>query len=255
MGSAGRVMHISVQATDLIIRWSTATVVIGVAGVAAYVSYQHAWELVAAHGESGPTSRLVPLTVDGLVYASSMALLDAARHERTTPWLARSLLGLGITATLAANVAHGLGNGLMGALVAAWPAVALVGSYELLMSLIRAGAHRSTDQDATADTPNSLDSVNPEPATDAPNDLTEIREGEYEENKQNADANKTEAEFETACSIADVYWRKHQRWVRRDELRTEMHCSTKRATELLREMKHATEGTTPIASKDSRPMP
>jgi hypothetical protein len=35
------------------------------------------------------------------------------------------------------NVAHGLGHGLTGAAVAAWPAVALVGSYELLMMIIR----------------------------------------------------------------------------------------------------------------------
>jgi hypothetical protein len=40
-------------------------------------------------------------------------------------------------ATLAANVAHGLGHGLMGVAVVAWPAVALVGSYELLMMVIR----------------------------------------------------------------------------------------------------------------------
>ena len=53
------------------------------------------------------------------------------------PALARWLLGLGIAATLAANVAHGLGHGLVGAAVAAWPAVALVGSYELLMMVIR----------------------------------------------------------------------------------------------------------------------
>ena len=53
------------------------------------------------------------------------------------PSLARWLLGLGIAATLAANVAHGLGHGPIGAAVAAWPAVALVGSYELLMMIIR----------------------------------------------------------------------------------------------------------------------
>jgi hypothetical protein len=44
---------------------------------------------------------------------------------------------LGIAATFAASVAHGLGHGLVGATVAAWPAVALVGSYELLMMVIR----------------------------------------------------------------------------------------------------------------------
>jgi hypothetical protein len=80
----------------------------------------------------------LPLTVDGLIYASSMVMLDCARRRVSVPALARWLLGLGITATLAANVAHGLGLGLTGAAVAAWPAVALVGSYELLMLIIRA---------------------------------------------------------------------------------------------------------------------
>ena len=74
---------------------------------------------------------------DGLIYASSMVMLDSARRKASVPALARWLLGLGIAATLAANVAHGLGHGPVGAAVAAWPAVALVGSYELLMTVIR----------------------------------------------------------------------------------------------------------------------
>jgi hypothetical protein len=44
---------------------------------------------------------------------------------------------LGIAATLAANIARGLVHGLIGAAVAAWPTVALVGSYELLTRAIR----------------------------------------------------------------------------------------------------------------------
>jgi hypothetical protein len=80
---------------------------------------------------------MVPLTVDGVIYASSMVMLHSARRGIRVPALARWLLGLGIVATLAANVAHGLGHGLMGAAVGAWPAVALVGSYELLMVIIR----------------------------------------------------------------------------------------------------------------------
>ena len=124
-------------AADRIIRWSTALAVVGVAAVAAVASYEHAYDLVRAHGEAGWTARLVPLTVDGLIYASSMVMLDSARRERAGSWLARWLLGLGIVATLAANVAHGLGHGLIGAAVAAWRAVALVGSCELLMMIIR----------------------------------------------------------------------------------------------------------------------
>jgi hypothetical protein len=111
--------------------------VVGVAAVAAVASYEHAYALVRAHGEAGWTGRLVPLTVDGLIYASSMVMLDSARRKMPVPALARWLLGVGIAATLAANVVHGLGHGPVGAIVAAWPAVALVGSYELLMVIIR----------------------------------------------------------------------------------------------------------------------
>jgi hypothetical protein len=101
--------------------------VIGVAVVAAVVSYEHGYALVRAHGETGWTARLIPLTVDGLIWASSMVMLDSARRGMRVPALARWLLGLGIAATLAANVAHGLGHGPIGSAVAAWPAVALVG--------------------------------------------------------------------------------------------------------------------------------
>jgi hypothetical protein len=54
-----------------------------------------------------------------------MVMLDSARRRIQVPAPARWLVGLGIAATLAANVAHGLGHGPAGAAVAAWPAVAL----------------------------------------------------------------------------------------------------------------------------------
>ena len=57
--------------------------------------------LVRAHGQTGWTGRLVPLTVDGLIYASSMVLLDSARRQVRVP------------------------------------AVALAGFYELFMTVIR----------------------------------------------------------------------------------------------------------------------
>jgi Protein of unknown function (DUF2637) len=57
---------------DRVIRVSTAVAVLAVAGVAAYVSYWHAYAVVRAQGESGITARLEPATIDGLVYASSM---------------------------------------------------------------------------------------------------------------------------------------------------------------------------------------
>jgi len=122
---------------DRAIRISTAVAVLAVAGIAAYVSYWNAYAVVRAHGGTGITARLEPATIDGLVYASSIVVLYAARHRVPVPSLARWLLGLGIAATLAANMTQGWSHGPVGAVVAAWPAVSLVGSYELLVWLIR----------------------------------------------------------------------------------------------------------------------
>ena len=123
------------------IRWSTTIVVVLLAATAALVSYRHAYEVITTYGESGWVAYLVPLTIDGLIFASSMVLLDAARRGIEAPKLAYFTLGLGILATLAANIMHGWAHGPVGAIVAAWPAVALVLSYELLMGLIRRSAN------------------------------------------------------------------------------------------------------------------
>jgi|SRR3569833_687290 len=122
---------------DRLIRITTALAVVAVAVVAAVISYRHAYELVHAHGESGTTARLMPFTVDGLIWAASMVILDASRRNQAVPALAKWSLGVGIVATIGANVAHGLNHGAIGALISAWPAFALVGSYELLMLLTR----------------------------------------------------------------------------------------------------------------------
>jgi hypothetical protein len=78
------------NAIDRLIRISTAVAVLAVASVAAYVSYWHAYAVVRTHGESGLTARLEPATIDGLVYASSMVILYAARHGSPVPRLART---------------------------------------------------------------------------------------------------------------------------------------------------------------------
>ena len=68
--------------TDRLIRITTALAVATVAAVAAVISYRHAYELVSTHGETGVTARLVPFTVDGLILAASMLVLDANRRNR-----------------------------------------------------------------------------------------------------------------------------------------------------------------------------
>jgi hypothetical protein len=60
-----------------------------VAAVAAVVLYEHASALVRAHGEFDWTGHLIPLTVDGLICASWMVMLDSARRGIGVPVLAR----------------------------------------------------------------------------------------------------------------------------------------------------------------------
>jgi len=82
--------------------------------VDAVISYQHAYELVRSHGESGLTARLLPFTVDGLIWAASMVVLDASRRGQPVSRLAASSLGAGICGTVGANLAHGVGHGPVG---------------------------------------------------------------------------------------------------------------------------------------------
>ena len=146
------------------IRAVTIAAVLAVAAVAGWVSYRHAVTVVSAHGETGWVGRMYPATIDGLIIAASMVLLDAARHRDRAPALAVWLLAAGITATLAANVLAGAGYGPLGAVVSAWPALAFVGCYELLMLLVRANARRSAAVPGAA--PESL-------AVPVPSDLIE----------------------------------------------------------------------------------
>jgi Protein of unknown function (DUF2637). len=149
-----------VTRVDGAVRVVMALAVTCVAAVAAWVSYWHCVEVVQAHGEDVVTARIMPATVDGLVIAASLVLLDCARHHRPAPVLARVMLGVGIVATLAANVSHGVAYGLVGTVVAGWPALALVGTGELALLLVRSpvvvpglAAGVPDDTDATETTP------------------------------------------------------------------------------------------------------
>ena len=119
------------------IRFATAAMVCAVAAFAAVVSYYHIYGLGRAHGQDGTAARLLPLSVDGLILAASLVLPHEARNDRDAPRLARFMLWLGIAATIGANIAYGVGYGLLGALISAWPAVAFIGSVEIAMQQVR----------------------------------------------------------------------------------------------------------------------
>ena len=103
------------MATDRVIKPATAG---AAAGIAAMAPHEHACALVRAHGQASRTQRPVSLTIDGLIHATSIVMPGSARRKAPVPAPARWLPGLGITATLAASMAHRPGNGLAGA---TWP--------------------------------------------------------------------------------------------------------------------------------------
>jgi len=75
--------------------------------------------------------------MDGLIYAPPIMMPESARQNVAVPALARWPPGLAIAATLTANAAYRPGDDLTGTTVAAWPTVALVGSSQVLMMIIR----------------------------------------------------------------------------------------------------------------------
>jgi Protein of unknown function (DUF2637) len=122
---------------DRLIRLLTSSAVLAVAGFAAVISYEHIYGLSRLHGQTLLSARLMPLSVDGLIAAASLVALYAARNAQGIPALARWCLGLGISATVAANAASGIRWGWLGALISAWPAVAFIGAAELALWLAR----------------------------------------------------------------------------------------------------------------------
>jgi hypothetical protein len=121
----------SVVGVPVWVRRITTWAVLAVAAVAAVASYEHMRALASLAGEDW-RAWLLPVSVDGLAVAASMTMLvrrRAGQPAGVLPWVAL-LLGLG--ASLAANVAAAEPT-VVGRLVAAWPPVGLLLSYELLM--------------------------------------------------------------------------------------------------------------------------
>jgi hypothetical protein len=128
-------VHAPLVADRWIRRTTTASVVL-LAGIAAVVSYGHMHALALQHGEGAWASALIPLSCDGMIIASSMALLSESRLGSRGGFLPWALLIIGALASLAANIAVAEST-VIGRVIAAWPSFALTCSYELLMRQIR----------------------------------------------------------------------------------------------------------------------
>lgn len=143
-------------------RTSTGSVLL-VAAIAAVVSFRHMHELALSHGESPLTAALIPLSVNGTVVSSSMALLLENRYGRRSGVLPWTLLITASLASLAANVVVAEPT-LIGRVIAAWPSFALVGAYEILMRQIRhAYLHHEETIGAVAVDPAALGEDSPYP--------------------------------------------------------------------------------------------
>ncbi len=130
------------------IRVTTVVAVATVAVVAAFVSYRHMRGVAIAHGEDSMTAAVLPFSVDGLIVAASMAMLADRRAGRNRSWLAYLLLALGACASLAANVLHAEPT-VTARIIAGWPPLALLGSYELLMRQIHPAGRRTVGDPVT----------------------------------------------------------------------------------------------------------
>lgn len=104
----------------------TLFVVAVITGITAAVSYEHEYQLAHRHGQAPWVSSLLPFTVDGMILGASVVIVWAASAGIRRPWRPLSVLLVGIAATIGANLASGLGDGWLGAAVAAWSGLALI---------------------------------------------------------------------------------------------------------------------------------
>jgi hypothetical protein len=116
-------------------RLVTAGAVLMVSAVAAVVSFCHMQHLALEAGEEWRAD-ILPFSVDGLLVAASLVIFvrrRAGRRAGGLPWVG---LLLGVSASVAANIAAAQPT-VLGRVVAAWPPVAFALSFELLVVLLR----------------------------------------------------------------------------------------------------------------------
>lgn len=121
---------------DRWIPWLMVAMVLAVATFAFVQSYTHVFYLGQTHHQTGASLRMLPLSVDWLMFAAGLAMLHLGRKGIRHP-LPRAALALGATATLVANVAAGIIWGWEAALISAWAPVVLFVVVELGMLLVR----------------------------------------------------------------------------------------------------------------------
>lgn len=135
-----------------------------VATIAAWSSWSHMVHVALKFGERPEVAYALPVSVDGLLVVASAAMVDDKRAGRAPRMSAKVAFGVGVVASLAANIAAAQPS-LGARIVAGWPALALLLTVELLSrSGRRAAAEPASDVAAPV-----AGSVTPvEPASEPP---------------------------------------------------------------------------------------
>ena len=76
-------------------------------------SHEHPYDLMRAYGEASLTTHMVPLMVDGLIFASSMVLLDSGLKPKRWVWCALTALDLNRQVRLLPSALPSSGKGLL----------------------------------------------------------------------------------------------------------------------------------------------
>ncbi|MET0462873.1 MAG: hypothetical protein ABW007_06955 [Chitinophagaceae bacterium] len=98
--------------------------------VAGWVSYWHTVHVVASHGQDAITAHIMPLSVEGMMIVSAVALVsNPKQHLPKIAFLA------GVLAVLGANIASVPSPDPISMIVATWPALALVITSKMLLAL------------------------------------------------------------------------------------------------------------------------
>jgi hypothetical protein len=126
------------QPAPAALRYITVASVVVVGLIAAIVSYSHMVNLgLSPQVGEGWRSWLIPISIDGLIVAASMVLVTRRRAGLPASHLAWGALGVGVTASIGANMADASGS-VTSILYAGWAPVALAVGFELLLIQRRA---------------------------------------------------------------------------------------------------------------------
>lgn len=137
------------------LRGWTIGIVGGVATFAAAQSYSHIHDLAKTHAQTGWVGTIDPLSVDGIILAATLVLMQMHHAKLEHRLLAHVMFWSGIGATVAANILYGLGYtthggeyGILSAVISAWPAYAFIGGIHMVVGLVRHGGPTPGKDDA-----------------------------------------------------------------------------------------------------------